>query len=95
MKQEDSREEKPDFDIKEERRRARERRKKLHDYFTGYTVEKFMDDLCAYFDGEIDFNLEKIREAVSAKGKLIELIRKAEQKDTHPVSEFLQELFLI
>lgn len=93
MKKEDSRQEKPDFDIQEERHRARDRWRKLHDYLTGYTTEKFMEDLNTYFDGEVDFDLEKIRGAVSAPGKLSELVKRAEEKNTHPVSEFVQEIF--
>ena len=66
---------------------------KLSDFKDNYTVEKFLVDLEVYFEGEIDFNLEKIQEAIEAPGKLGQLIKKAKEKNTHPVTEFIKELF--
>ncbi len=52
-----------------------------------------MEDLARYFDNEIDFNLERIREIISKDKKLEQLKAKADQKSTHPVIEFTEELF--
>jgi len=66
---------------------------KLNDYKQGYNVDKFILDLKLYFNEEVDFNLKRIRKTVGEPGKLDQLIKKAEEKNTHPVTEFVQELF--
>ncbi len=65
----------------------------LSDFTKSYSVDSFIIDLVKYFDGEIDFNIEKIRECVESEGKLKELIKKAKKNHTHPVAEFIQEMF--
>jgi len=65
----------------------------LSDYRKHYTADKFIADLDKYFDGEVDFNLEKIRCKIEEPGELGRLVMKAEGKNTHPVTEFTQEIF--
>lgn len=67
--------------------------RQLGDYDSGYTVDNFLGDLVKYFDGEVDFNLDKIRKTVEQPQRLAELIAKAKRKNTHPVAEFVEELF--
>jgi len=66
---------------------------RLSAFRQGYSVKLFMADFGIYFDNEIDFNMDKIRQRIQKKGVLEELIRKAIQHNTHPVTEFVQELF--
>jgi len=82
-----------DHDIKAGKIKRDKAISKLSDFKDNYTVEKFLVDLEVYFEGEIDFNLEKIQETIEAPGKLDKLIKKANDKNTHPVTEFIQELF--
>lgn len=65
----------------------------LGDYKTGYTSDDFLVDLVKYFDQEVDFNLDKIRKEIEQPQKLAGLIAKAKEKKTHPVVEFVEELF--
>jgi len=65
----------------------------LGDYKTGYTSDDFLVDLVKYFDQEVDFNLDKIRKEIEQPQKLACLIIKAKEKNTHPVAEFVEELF--
>ena len=65
----------------------------LGDYKTGYTHNDFLVDLAKYFDQEVDFNLDKIRKEIEQPQKLARLITKAKEKNTHPVAEFVEELF--
>jgi len=65
----------------------------LGDYKTGYTSDDFLVDLVKYFDQEVDFNLDKIRKEIEQSQKLARLIIKAKEKNTHPVVEFVEELF--
>lgn len=65
----------------------------LGDYRAGYTKDDFLFDLVQYFDHEVDFNLDKIRKEIKQPQKLAYLIAKAKEKNTHPVTEFVGELF--
>ena len=65
----------------------------LGSYKTGYTSDDFLIDLAKYFDQEVDFNLDKIRKEIEQPQKLAGLIVKAKEKNTHPVAEFVEELF--
>ena len=65
----------------------------LGGYRNNYTCSKFMSDLVKYFDNEVDFNLIKIRQIIKEPGRLSHLIERAREKNTHPVTEFIQELF--
>lgn len=65
----------------------------LRPYEKDYGLDEFIEDFIRYFDNEVDFNLSKIRTEIAAPGKLKQLIAKAKQKNTHPITEFLQELF--
>jgi len=65
----------------------------LGDYKTKYTSDDFLVDLVKYFDQEVDFNLDKIRKEIEQPQKLAGLIAKAKEKNTHPVAEFLEDLF--
>ena len=80
-------------DIKSYRNQKKKKLIYLEGYKDNYDVDKFISDLLIYFDGEVDFDLEKIREALNEAGKLESLIKKAEKKNTHPVVVFIQELF--
>ena len=65
----------------------------LGDYKDGYTSDDFLVDLAKYFDLEVDFDLDKIRKEIEQPQKLSCLIAKAKEKNTHPVAEFVEELF--
>ncbi len=65
----------------------------LGNYKTGYTSDEFIVDLIKYFDQEVDFNLDKVRKEIEHPQKLDWLITKAKEKNTHPVVEFVEELF--
>ncbi|MCK4520128.1 MAG: hypothetical protein KAT96_03100 [Candidatus Omnitrophica bacterium] len=67
--------------------------KHLGDYKKNYNSDRFIEDLVKYFEGEVDFNLDKIRKTIEKPLKLPCLIAKAKEKGTHPVAEFLEELF--
>jgi hypothetical protein len=84
--------EKEQFDINAARKQTIEHWGKLTDFRNGYTVDRLIADLLVYFDNEVDFNLDKIREIVSADGKLQELIDRAIKNNSHPVSEFIMEM---
>jgi hypothetical protein len=74
-------------------RRRAEIFSRLSNYRGDYTVEQFMSDFLIYFDDPSDFNLQKIREYVESQGKLPALIDKARKNNTHPVAEFVRDLF--
>ncbi|MBD3245481.1 MAG: hypothetical protein GF333_00535 [Candidatus Omnitrophica bacterium] len=78
--------------IEEERQDRQRRYRQLHDYTQEYTLDQFIEDLQGYFDGQVDFNLEKIRAVVGKPGKLSQLIQRAREHRTHPVSEFVQDM---
>ena len=80
-------------DIDKCRKAKKDKISQLGDYKHDYNVDKFILDLKSYFNNEVDFNLKKIRQEIEAPGKLEQLIQKAKSKDTHPVTEFVQELF--
>ncbi|MBU1112542.1 MAG: hypothetical protein KKH93_01530 [Candidatus Omnitrophica bacterium] len=84
---------KPDFDYEILRRNQAKKISNLSDYYKNYNLDVFMEDLLVYFDGQVDFNLAKIRQELLKPQRLENLIKKASQKNTHPVVEFLQELF--
>jgi len=65
----------------------------LSGYKKGYNGKRFISDLVKYFDDEIDFNLDKVRDEIEQPGKLDQLIQKADQHNTHPVVEFVQNIF--
>jgi aconitase A len=64
----------------------------LQDYKKNYTLDKLISDLTIYFEGEVDFDLDKIRKDIAKPGRLEKLVEKARKKNTHPVIEFIQEL---
>ncbi|MCF7872889.1 MAG: hypothetical protein K9L80_01610 [Candidatus Omnitrophica bacterium] len=82
-------------DIRAEIRRSKKRKadklKKLNDFNSEYNIDKLLEDLDIYFEGEVDFNLDKIKEDVQKRGKLTELVKQAINKQTHPVVEFIQQ----
>lgn len=65
---------------------------KLHDFNDGYTLDMLMEDLDAYFDGEVDFDFEKIKNMVCRNNKLNEIVKRAKLLNTHPVSEIIKEI---
>ena len=58
-----------------------------------YSVDLFLADFQKYFDNDVDFNLEKIRQRIEKAGVLEKFIARAKEHNTHPVTEFIQELF--
>lgn len=82
-----------DKDIKGFRRQKENKLAKLSDYKQGYTTGNFIPDLEIYFEGEVDFNVEKIQQLIEVPGRLDRFIKEATKKNTHPVAEFVQELF--
>lgn len=91
----ENKKEKDDFDkkIQSYRQEKKNRLSRLADFRGEYTVNLFMQDLVKYFEEEVDFDLEKIKEHIKKPDKLKEYIEKAKEKDTHPVAEFIQKLF--
>ncbi|MDD3297209.1 MAG: hypothetical protein PHU64_07645 [Candidatus Omnitrophica bacterium] len=79
--------------IEKQRRAQREKVDQLSDYLKGYSIEMFLEDIKVYFDNEVDFDMAKIRLAIETGEKLNKLIDKAKKNKTHPVVEFLKELF--
>jgi len=66
---------------------------RLKDYKVNYTSDNFIDDLVKYFDQEVDFNLDKIRNEIKKPQRLNYFIAMAKEKNTHPIIEFLEDLF--
>ena len=64
----------------------------LNDFSSGYTVEKLIADLNAYFDNAVDFNQDKIRRALSSPDALQNLIDRALKNKTHPVNELICDM---
>lgn len=85
--------EKKEFNLNFSRKKRAEKISQLTDYRKQYDVNSFIKDLVVYFDGEVDFNLDKIRQEIEESQHLGNLIKKANQNNTHPVTEFIQELF--
>jgi hypothetical protein len=79
-------------EIKKLQKKKADRLKKLNDFNAEYNIDKLLEDLDSYFEGEVDFNLDKIKEEVQEQGKLTELIKLAIKKQTHPVVEFIQQI---
>ncbi len=82
-----------EFNPKLFQRAKQEKVGRLSDYKENYDSQTFIKDLTSYFDNEVDFNLEKIHQEIEKPGRLSGLIKKAKQKNTHPVAEFIQDLF--
>lgn len=85
---------KPDIEaeIRRSKKRKADKLKKLNDFNAEYNIDKLLEDLDSYFEGEVDFNLDKIKEEVQKEGKLTELTKQAIKKQTHPVVEFIQQI---
>jgi len=66
--------------------------KRLSDFEHGYTIDKLLADLVIYFDGEVDFDREKVTLALSRSGALEELVTRAKKNKTHPVSELIRDM---
>lgn len=79
-------------EIAQSRKERNAKLSKLNCFDKEYNSDKFMADLESYFEGEVDFNLERIKKEIEQEGKLQEIIEKALQKDTHPVVEFVKDL---
>ncbi|MCF7887600.1 MAG: hypothetical protein K9L71_04240 [Candidatus Omnitrophica bacterium] len=77
-------------EIKKLQKKKADKLKKLNDFNIEYNIDKLLDDLDSYFEGEVDLNLDKIKEEVQKQGKLTELVEQAVKKQTHPVVEFIQ-----
>ena len=65
----------------------------LSGYKKGYNADAFISDLVNYFDNEVDFNLAEIRRIITIPGKLDCLKKEAKANNTHPVTEFVKNLF--
>jgi len=65
---------------------------RLSDFSHGYTADKLLADLTLYFDGEVDFDREKITLALSREGALASLVKRAIENKTHPVSELIRDM---
>lgn len=79
--------------ISSQRKEKDERIRRLNQFRQGYSVDLFLADFEKYFDNEIDFNLQAIRQRLEAAGVLEKFITRAIERNTHPVTEFVQELF--
>lgn len=66
---------------------------KLNDYHSNYSSDKFILDLEDYFGKDVDFNFNKIKQVIEVPGKLEEYVDRAKEKNTHPVIEFVQNIF--
>lgn len=66
---------------------------RLSDYRKDYDSKKFISDLLKYFGDEVDFNLDKVRDSIERPGKLDQLIQRADNHNSHPVVEFIQDIF--
>jgi len=78
---------------KERARKEQEARlKRLNGFDHGYTAEKLLADLVVYFDGEVDFDREKIKEFMETPNVLENLVVLAKKNQTHPVVEFIRDM---
>ena len=82
-----------DREVKFYRQAKKKKIPELDNYRDNYTCSTFMSDLVKYFDNEVDLNLAKMQQTIEEPGRLSHLIEKANEKNTHPVTEFIQELF--
>jgi len=80
-------------EIEKNRKMRQDKLSTLQDYNQDYDIDELMVDLVMYFEGEVDFNMERIRQIAQQPGKLSQLIQKAKQDNTHPAVEFVHELF--
>ena len=80
------------FDKESARQKQEAHLKRLSDFSHGYTIDKLIADLVIYFDGEVDFDREKIALALSHSGALEELVTRATKNKTHPVSEVIRDM---
>lgn len=80
-------------EIEQSRQRREAKIAKLNSFEKGYDVDTFISDLESYFEGEVDFNLAKIKEEIARLGNLEEIVNSAIQNKTHPVVEFVQKMF--
>ncbi len=79
--------------IEKKREKRTDKLSALQDYKNNYDIDMLMVDLLMYFEGEIDFNLERMRQVAQQPGKLLQLIQKAKQNDTHPAVELVGDIF--
>ncbi len=91
--QEQPRNQEPEKRVERFREKRKNKIRELNDFDKDYDVDKFISDLEKYFENEVDFNLDKIREEVRKQRNLEKFIHQALQKKTHPVVEFVQGLF--
>ncbi|MCF7870299.1 MAG: hypothetical protein K9L69_02065 [Candidatus Omnitrophica bacterium] len=77
--------------IKKLQKKKADKLKELNDFNAEYNIDKLLEDLDNYFEGEVDFDLDKIKKEVQEQGKLTEFIKEAIKKQTHPVVEFIQQ----
>lgn len=80
-------------DVEFYRRIKKDKLSTLSSFSDNYNSDEFIADLENYFGSDVDFNLSKIRQFIERTGKLERLITQAKEKNTHPVTEFVQELF--
>ena len=83
-----------DYDKEKYQKERQKRLKSLGGFGGDYTVQQFLIDFAVYFEDNPDIDLDKIQEEVEKPGKLKQLIAQAKENKTHPVSEFVKELFL-
>lgn len=81
-----------DKKIEKARNQRKAEIKRLSDFTSSYDADLFLSDLESYFEGEVDFNLDKIKEVVKKPENLEQLVFKARQQKTHPVIEFVREI---
>ena len=83
-----------DYNKEKSQKERKERLKSLGGFDSDYTVRQFLIDFAVYFEDNPDIDLDRIKEEVEKPGKLKQLIDKAKQNNSHPVSEFVKELLL-
>ena len=83
-----------DYEKEQYKKEQQQRLKSLGGFGDDYTVAKFLIDFAVYFEDNPDIDLDKIEEEVEKPGKLKHLIDLARANNSHPVSEFVKELFL-
>jgi len=92
MKNEDKSQDQ-ELNIESWRRTRKNKIASLKDYQNSYDIDDFMNDFCKYFEEEEGLDLRRIKEFVETPEKLPQLIKRAKKNSTHPVTEFIQELF--
>ncbi len=81
------------IDIESNRKLNRNKIAELNTFLKGYDIDKFMQDLKDFYDNEVDFNFDKISDMLNKPGKLDTLINRAKKNNSHPVIEFVQDIF--